>query len=195
MNSLKDFIVFVPQRLNDKIVVNGLELYVDPKYDEFSHRKTSGEVVAVPLKYNTGVKEGDTIYFHHHVVINGGQKMQYGDDLYLVRYSEARATENQAIAHKSKETGEIKPMKGWSLLIPYMEEAPKLSEIIETVELTERPYINGIVAFDSEDLQDMGVKKGDIVGFKKNHDYEVDIDGEKYFRVRTEDLLYVKEQV
>ena len=62
MNSLKDFIVFVPQRLNDKIVVNGLELYVDPKYDEFSHRKTSGEVVAVPLKYNTGVKEGDTIY-------------------------------------------------------------------------------------------------------------------------------------
>ena len=41
----------------------------------------------------------------------------------------------------------------------------------------------------------MGVKKGDIVGFKKNHDYEVDIDGEKYFRVRTEDLLYVKEQV
>lgn len=195
MNSLKDFIVFVPQRLNDKIVVNGLELYVDPKYDEFSHRKTSGEVVAVPLKYNTGVKEGDTIYFHHHVVINGGQKMQYGDDLYLVRYSEARATENQAIAHKSKDTGEIKPMKGWSLLTPYMEEAPKLSEIIETVELTERPYINGIVAFDSEDLQDMGVKKGDIVGFKKNHDYEVDIDGEKYFRVRTEDLLYVKEQV
>jgi len=195
MNSLKDFIVFVPQRLNDKIVVNGLELYVDPKYDEFSHRKTSGEVVAVPLKYNTGVKEGDTIYFHHHVVINGGQKMQYGEDLYLVRYSDARATENQAIAHKSKETGEVKPMKGWSLLTPYMEEAPKLSEIIETVELTERPYINGIVAFDSEDLQDMGVKKGDIVGFKKNHDYEVDIDGEKYFRVRTEDLLYVKEQV
>ena len=193
MNSLKDFIVFVPQRLNDKIVVNGLELYVDPKYDEFSHRKTSGEVVAVPLKYNTGVKEGDTIYFHHHVVINGGQKMQYGEDLYLVRYSDARATENQAIAHKSKETGEVKPMKGWSLLTPYMEEAPKLSEIIETVELTERPYINGIVAFDSEDLQDMGVKKGDIVGFKKNHDYEVDIDGEKYFRVRTEDLLYVKE--
>lgn len=195
MNSLKDFIVFVPQRLNDKIVVNGLELYVDPKYDEFSHRKTSGEVVAVPLKYNTGVKEGDTIYFHHHVVINGGQKMQYGEDLYLVRYSDARATENQAIAHKSKETGEVKPMKGWSLLTPYMEEAPKLSEIIETVELTERPYINGIVAFDSEDLQDIGVKKGDIVGFKKNHDYEVDIDGEKYFRVRTEDLLYVKEQV
>jgi len=195
MNSLKDFIVFVPQRLNDKIVVNGLELYVDPKYDEFSHRKTSGEVVAVPLKYNTGVKEGDTIYFHHHVVINGGQKMQYGEDLYLVRYSDARATENQAIAHKSKDTGEVKPMKGWSLLTPYMEEAPKLSEIIETVELTERPYINGIVAFDSEDLQDMGVKKGDIVGFKKNHDYEVDIDGEKYFRVRTEDLLYVKEQV
>ena len=195
MNSLKDFIVFVPQRLNDKIVVNGLELYVDPKYDEFSHRKTSGEVVAVPLKYNTGVKEGDTIYFHHHVVINGGQKMQYGEDLYLVRYSDTRATENQAIAHKSKDTGEVKPMKGWSLLIPYMEEAPKLSEIIETVELTERPYLNGIVAFDSEDLQDMGVKKGDIVGFKKNHDYEVDIDGEKYFRVRTEDLLYVKEQV
>jgi co-chaperonin GroES (HSP10) len=77
-------------------------------------------------------------------------------------------------------------------LIPHKEEAKKESEIIEVVKLEEDPYVLGEVAFESEELQDMGVKKGDIVGFKKNRDYEVSIESVSYFRVRTEDLLYVK---
>jgi len=37
------------------------------------------------------------------------------------------------------------------------------------------------------------VRSGDVVGIKKNRDYEITIDDVKYFRVRAEDILYVEE--
>ena len=39
------------------------------------------------------------------------------------------------------------------------------------------------------------MKEGDIVGFVKNADYRITIDGKEYYRTRKEDLLYVEESV
>jgi co-chaperonin GroES (HSP10) len=49
-----------------------------------------------------------------------------------------------------------------------------------------------VVAFDSDELAAINVKKGDVVGFKKNHDYRFKIDGLEYYRTRVEDLMYVQ---
>ena len=49
-----------------------LGIYVDSKWNEFKHRVTEGPVVCAPPKHDTGVEEGDTLYFHHLVVINEG---------------------------------------------------------------------------------------------------------------------------
>ena len=49
-----------------------------------------------------------------------------------------------------------------------------------------------MVSFDSEELEELGVKKGDVVGFRKNMDYRFKIDGKEYYRTRSEDLLYVE---
>ena len=68
----------------------------------------------------------------------------------------------------------------------------KLSEIIDVVELNEPAVTKGVVAFDSDELKEAGLKKGDVVGFKKNHDYRFKIDGLEYYRTRVEDLLYVQ---
>jgi co-chaperonin GroES (HSP10) len=51
------------------------------------------------------------------------------------------------------------------------------------------------VAFECASTDELGLKKGDVVGLKKNRDYEITIDGNKYFRVRAEDILYVEEEV
>jgi len=74
MKTLDLFIVHIPKRLKDTFTLSdGTEIYVDTKFNEFDHRVTSGEVVAAPTKYDTGVQKGDTLYFHHLVVINEGQ--------------------------------------------------------------------------------------------------------------------------
>jgi hypothetical protein len=43
MKTLSFFIVHLDKRLNDTIkTAGGLELYLDPKYDEFKHRVNEG---------------------------------------------------------------------------------------------------------------------------------------------------------
>ena len=194
MKTLDIFVVELEKKINDTITTDsGLELYVDNRFNEFKHRVTEGPVVCSPLKHKTGVKKGDTLYFHHLVVINEGQILTGDDNHYLVRYDPNHTINNQAIAYKSKKTGKIKPLAGWALLEFIEQEELKVkSDIIHVVDNKEKSPTKGIVSFDCDWLKELGVKKGDVVGFKQNRDYRLKIDGKEYYRTRAEDLLYVE---
>ena len=186
------FVVELEKTKNDTIKTDsGLELYVDTKFNEFEHRVTEGPVVAAPFKYDTGVEPGDTLYFHHLVVMNDGQVLTGFENHYLVRYNPDHAVNNQAIAYKNKD-GEIKLLGGWTLLKPVEEEDDVAEAIIEVIELEEKDKVKGELAFESKHTEQLGIKKGDVVGFKKNMDYRITIDNQEYYRVRAEDLLYAE---
>jgi len=188
MKALDAFIVELKNNVNDTITTDsGLELYVDTRFNEFDHRVNEGPIHNPPARYETGAKPGDTLYFHHHVVLDKGQIMPGEDDKYLVFYNEQQAATNQAIAYKDQETGEIHQLFGWALLEPYDEDEEKESEIIEVVKLKQSPVTKGKVAFG---VKEMGLEKGDVVGFKKNRDYRIKIDGKEYYRVAATELLY-----
>lgn len=188
MKALDAFIVELKNNVNDTITTDsGLELYVDTRFNEFDHRVNEGPIHNPPARYKTGAKPGDTLYFHHHVVLDKGQIMPGEEDKYLVFYNEQQAATNQAIAYKDQKTGKIHQLFGWALLEPYEEEEEKESEIIEVVKLKQSPVTKGKVAFG---VKEMGLKKGDIVGFKKNRDYRIKIDGKEYYRVAATELLY-----
>lgn len=193
MKSLKKFVVELKKRLNDTMKLDsGLELYVDTKYNEFQHRVTEGPIVSVPAKYDTGAQPGDTLYFHHLVVVNGGQSLTGDDDHYLVHYHPSMPTESQAIAYKDSD-GEINLLGGWGLLEPVEEKKELESNEIELVKLQEEKVTKGRVAFTSAWIEELGVKVGDVVGIPRNMDYRLKIDGKEYYRTRAEDFLYVEE--
>jgi co-chaperonin GroES (HSP10) len=195
MKTLDLFVVELEKRVNDTITTDsGLELYIDTRFEmgEFNNRITEGPVVCAPVKHNTGVKEGDTLYFHHHVVINDGQPLTGNDNNYIVRFDPKHTIGNQAIAFKCKDTGEVKPIGGWALLESVDQEDEFVSDVIEVIELNDKLPRKGRVSFDAPWLEELGVKKGDIVGFVKNADYRIKIDGKEHYRTRTEDLLYVE---
>jgi co-chaperonin GroES (HSP10) len=196
MRTFDLFVVEIPRRINDTITTaSGLELFIDNRFKEFENRVTEGKVMAVPFKYDTGVEVGDTLYFHHLVVINEGQPLTGMKDSYLVRFDPKVATSNQAIAYKSSKTGKVVPLHGWALL-EFAEEKNKKkdSDIIEVVKLKEDVVLKGKVAFESKETEELGIAKGDVVGFPKNRDYRIVIDGKEYYRTRIEDLLYVEEE-
>ena len=189
------FIVELDKPINDTITTKGgVELFIDTRFEmgEFNNRVTDGPVIATPAKYKTPVKVGDTLYFHHLVVMQGGQKLTGIENSYFVKFDPEHAVNNQAIAYKNKK-GKITPLDGWSLLLP-VEEEQKEAEI-EIVSLKEKLPTKGRVAFDSKHLKAIGVKKGDVVCFKENRDYRIKIDGTEYYRTRVEDLMYVEEEV
>ena len=191
MKTFDLFVVEIKKRINDTITTSGgLELYIDNKFNEFKNRTTEAPVVAVPFKYDTGVEVGDTLYFHHLVVINDGQPLTGEDNHYLVRFDPRATVNNQAIAYRSAKTGEIHPLGGWSLLEAVEEEEEEKSSVIEVVELKERPVTKGKVSFAPPWVVQLGLEVGDVVGFKKNMDYRITIEGKEYYRVRSEDLMY-----
>ena len=194
MKTLDLFVVELEKPVHDEIVLqNGAKLFVDSKFNEFKWRVTEGPVVCAPLKHDTGVEEGDTLYFHHLVVVNEGQVLTGHDNHYLVRYDPEQTTNNQAIAYKNKK-GVINTLAGWALIKPVFEEEES-SDLIETVKLKEATTTKGIVAFDAPYLEEAGVACGDIVVFRDNMQYKITIDETDYYRVRVQDLLYVEEEI
>jgi len=193
MKTFNLFVVELDKTINDTITMsNGTELFIDTRFEggEFNNRVTEGPVVAIPFKYDTGVKEGDTLYFHHLVVMNEGQILTGEDNTYIVRYDPDFAVNNQAIAYKCQNDGKIRCLAGWCLLEPVEEEEDE-NGLIEVVSLKEKLPTTGRVAYMCEEAEYLDIEKGDVVGFKENRDYRIKIDGVEYYRTRAEDLMYV----
>jgi co-chaperonin GroES (HSP10) len=192
MKTMNLFVVKVDKPINDTMKTDGgLELFVDTRFNEFEHRQVFGEVVSAPLLIKNDVEPGDTLYFHHLVVVEGGQKIPWEENHYIVKCDKQFTIGNQAFAYKKKGSDEITPLFGWCLLEEA--EVEKEEAFIEIVNTEEDLPLTGVVSFDADCLEELDVKKGDEVGFEKNMDYRVKIDGKEYYRVRSEDLLYVKE--
>mgnify|MGYP003648676235 FL=1 len=197
MKTFNLFVVKLENRLKDTISTeSGFELYVDSKFNDFKNRVTEGPVVCVPFKYDTGVEEGDTLYFHHLVVLGGdnnGQIFTEEDNTYIVNYDPVHAIGNQAIAYKSQKDGKIRCLTGWCLLKPVEQKELSLqSDLIEIVDLEDKLPTKAEVAYTCKEADEIGVNPGDIVGFKQNRDYRIIIDGQEYYRTRAEDLMYVE---
>ena len=72
------------------------------------------------------------------------------------------------------------------------EEEEKESDLIEVIKLKEKPVTKGMVAFQAPWVEELGLKVGDVVGFKKNMDYRIKIDGKEYYRTPADRLMYVE---
>jgi co-chaperonin GroES (HSP10) len=190
MQALNSFLVQLETNVKDTIETDsGLKLYIDTRFEgsEFDNRITGGPVVGVPARYKTDVRVGDTIYFHHLVVLNKGQLMPGTDDVYMVDYHPDIVTNNQAFAYKSAKSGHIYTLAGWALVSHMDQDEEVQSELIELVKLKDTEVTKGVLAFDVPELD---LKSGAVVGFKKNRDYKVEIDGKDYYRIAISQLLY-----
>lgn len=198
MRTFDLFVVEIDKPIEDTMTTKGgLKLYVDNRFKEFEHRVNEAPVVCTPFKYDTGVKEGDTLYFHHHVVINGGQPLTGHENHYLIRWNAESTVGNQAIAYKKKDSDEVIPLGGWAILEDIEKEKKKEEDDkskIVLVELKEKPTTTARVAFDSPGMQDLGLKVGDVVGFKKGIDYRFKINGKEYIRIPQDYLDYIEVQ-
>lgn len=192
MRSLRHYLVRIPKRFKETIKVGEKELYLDAKFNEFQHRFMEGEVIAIPEKFKVPVSVGDTLYFHHHVVLQPPQVIDKENDIYYVMINLQEGILSQAYAYKSKETGEVAPLQDWVFIKPVEQEAEIKSDIIHIYREKDEINKEGELAFDSDAINDLGLKKGDRVFFQKDADYEMELDGQKYWRMNTSMLTYAK---
>ena len=189
MKAIYDFLVRLPEAFNDEVKVGDTTLYIDPKWNEFENRKMEAEIVAVPEKYDTGAKVGDTLYFHHHVLIAGnGKRQRVQDDIYYVKYNPNNSQSTQAYAYKNKD-GDVQLLSEWIFLDPedQPDEAVTESGIITEIK---KPEYNqfGYVVYDSPIVRDLGLKAGDKVMIMKHADYRMKVDGKEVYRTHIDHI-------
>jgi hypothetical protein len=189
MKALNHFIVHIPKKFKDEVSFNGSSLKLVNKFNEFDHRVNSGKIVNVPK----GIDKkhiGDTMYFHHHVVIE--QRYDIGDNLYLVQYDSNGGYGNHAIGIENKDS-DITMLGDWCFVAPPVEKEEAPSDYVLILSLTEEPELEGILLSIPKDSEWIGAKSGDMVGYTKDSEYKMELlNGDKVYRMRTTELVYVK---
>jgi len=169
MKSVYNFVVApLKYRYNNTKQVGDKELIVNTKI--FSHQYVSREAIVkhIPTVGETDIKVGDTIIVHHNVFrkwhnqhgVEKNSKGYIDENNYLVQ-------PDQIFLHKKNDW---EAQKGYCFVAP-IKSTNKLSAD------KEKPLM-GIVKYT-----DGSFKKGDLVGFTPNSEYEFIIEGQKLYRV------------
>jgi len=189
MKAIYDFFVRLPKAFNDEVEVGDTTIYIDPNWNEFENRKMEAEIVAVPLKYDTGAEVGDTLYFHHHVLIAGnGTRQRVQDDIYYVKYNPNNSQSTQAYAYKNKD-GDVQLLSEWIFLDPEVQPDEEITESGIITNLKKPEYNQfGYVVYDSPVVRDLGLKAGDKVMIMKHADYRMRVDGKEVYRTHIDHI-------
>lgn len=188
MKSPNAFIIHLDKKWKDEIIVGGQKMFLDSKFDEFGNRFMEAEIVSVPIIGNPGAQVGDILYFHHTVLMT--PRFYLGDGKYLVPYVAGGGRNNLGHAYKNSEG--IHMIDQWVFLEP-MESSQKMTSLLIEIVQNDVQNDRGRVFANSELLSGLGLNKGDVVYFSKNSDYEMEVDGQKVWRMMIDDLLYVEE--
>jgi len=83
----------------------------------------------------------------------------------------------------------------WCFVLPADKEEEETTSSGIILALKEEPKLEGQLLALPKDSEWIGARCGDIVGYTKNSDYEMELlDGTKIYRMRITDLLYAKEE-
>jgi len=173
MQGLFDFVVKPKgSRYNNVKKIGNKELILNSEI--FNHQYVNREavVVSTPKIIPTDIKPGDTIIVHHNVF------RRWHDQQGVERNSRGYFKENkyfvsmdQIYLYQNKD--------GWFSLPDYCFVKPIVSKEDMWAEDKEKPLV-GIVKYTNKKLS---LKKGDLIGFTPNSEYEFIIEKERLYRV------------
>lgn len=164
---------------NSTIYVDGKKLTLNTEMQNHQYVNRNAIVVSTPIDIPTDVKEGDEVIVHHNVFrtfydirgeiknsrsyLNGKEYLAQVDQIYLYkRKNEWKAVKGYCFVHPIKNT--------------------------DMFSLDKEEPLKGIMVYPDRNLENNGVKKGDIVGFRPSSEYEFIIDDQRLYRVPTNSI-------
>jgi hypothetical protein len=178
MKAIFEFIVKPKNgRTNNEKTIGDSKLILNTELQDHNFVSREGIVIAVPLGVETNIKVGDEVIVHHNVFrryrdIRGKEKNSksyFENDTFFVSVDQIYAY---------KRTNKWLACKGFNFVKPLHED--KMFSIN-----FEKPLI-GIMKTKDPDLKD--VEEQDLIGFKPSSEYEFIIDGQKLYRVPTNQI-------
>ena len=192
MKSLNHVIVEVDKAYDNKLKLdNGLELTVNTSLENVTYIKREAQVLCAPEF--TILKEGDGVILHHNIFrLRNGIKGKLASSNYLIEDNKYFVPLTEIFMYQRDGI--------WQALDPYCFIKPIKSEdkqhsgfLLSDNMFNDKTYkgnvkLHGTVEYPNKQMLDMGIKKGDIVVFSPHSEYEFNIGGEIYYRMKTTDI-------
>ena len=171
----------VGSEYNNTKIIGGVELTVNATIENAKFVNRIGEVISVPDD-SEQLKPGDIVVVHHNVFrtyldMKGRKRKSneyFRDENYLVPLDRIYLYKSDDKWRALNHYCFVKPVE-------YRQE----SEILRT---DKEEQHTGVITYSNDFLESKGVYDGDSIGFTKNSEYEFEIDGDKLYRMQTQDI-------
>jgi hypothetical protein len=181
MKSVFNFIVKpVGDRYDNKITVDGKDLILNTRIENFKSVNNLAVVISTPLVYSTDIKEGDLIVIHHNVFrkfydMKGKQKnsrAHFIEDSYFCELDQIYLYNN---GEEWKTVGDrcfVKPLKN-----------------IDHLKLDKEQRLIGILKYGNESLNKLKINPGDLIGYTPYGEFDFIIEGERLYCMKSNDIV------
>jgi hypothetical protein len=187
MPTLNYLIVEQEEAYNNEVELSsGKSLIVNSTIESVDHISRTAKVIEAPDSII--LKRGDQVVVHHNIFrqkndVKGKTiKSDYhiGDNKYYIPLTEVFLYKRNSDWVAIDPYVFIKP-------IPLRDEGNLL--LGTKKEYKGREHQKGKISFINGRLQEQGLKEGDEISFARYSEYEFDIEGELYYKMRTQDII------
>lgn len=178
MKSLFNYIISTDKRYNNKIDVDQKELILNTEVNERDYMfvNRTGIVVNEPA-YGVSLKtpiKGDTVIVHHNVFrrwidIRGEEK----NSASYLKENEYFVDPDQIFAYKRN--GKWHSTDGYCFVKPILKKDKWDTQIEQN--------LKGELVYSNESLERLGLAIGAVIGFTPESEYEFEIEGQKLYRI------------
>ena len=167
---------------------NGKKIFIDTSWYEEDHMIQYGIVKYPPIRLskwlNTEVelKSGDKVYGHHFIGNDSNKIEIYGKKYNMLPYN---------MLYVRVRDNKVHMLSDWVLVEKVEDREEDIvteSGIILKTQVQKKEQI-GVVKYVNSTSIDFGFKPGDRILFIKDADYEMEIEGEKLFRMKNDNIL------
>ncbi len=184
MQSPNQFIVTPAnnRRYNNVKNIEGLEIILDTSEESSSFSNREAVVVSLPINYKGPVKEGNTLLVHHNV-------FKHYNDMYGRRQSGKSFFKDDKFFIDETQYYMYNNNSKWFAVEPFCFVAP----LPATETYIYKPFSNeplmGIMEYTCSSIEKHGIKKGDIVTFMPDSEYEFKFNEQKLYRIRSKNII------
>ena len=189
MKSPNQFIV-VPandRRYDNVKTIEGLDIILNTSEESAEFSNSEAVVLSLPIDYTGPIEEGDSILVHHNV-------FKFYNDMYGRRQSGKSFFKDNQFFVDDTQYYMYKKSSEWYAVEPFCFVAP----LPKTKTYIYKPFTNeplmGVMEYPSEAIKKHGIKKGDIVTFMPDSEYEFKVEEKKLYRIRSKNIIAYEPQ-
>ena len=184
MQSPNQFIVTPSnnRRYDNVKTIEGLEIILDTSEESASFSNREAVVLNTPINYTGPIKQGDILLVHHNV-------FKYYNDMYGRRQSGKSFFKDDKFFIDETQYYMYKNNSKWYAVEPFCFVAPlPATETYIYKPFSDEPLM-GVMEYTCSSIEKHGIKKGDIVTFMPDSEYEFKFNEQKLYRIRSKNII------